>query len=102
MHLECFERNGISIFGPKIIGIDETTSINKAQLYPNPASESVFCKEAGNAIAIITDLLGKRIAQKQFDASGTCDVSDIAAGTYLISIQAQQGPILRSKLLITH
>jgi hypothetical protein len=100
MHLECFERNGISIFGPKIIGINETAEVRRPRLFPNPASGLLNCEGAENATAIISDMLGKQITQKQFDAAATCDVSDIAAGTYLISIQTQQGPILRSKLLI--
>lgn len=101
MHLECFERNGVSIFGPKIIGINETADARRPRLFPNPASSLLYCEGVDSAIAIIYDLLGKQIAHKLFAANGTCDVSDISAGTYLISIHTQQGPVLRSKLLIT-
>lgn len=87
----------VTVFG---IGISESLEIGAFELFPNPTSEFInisFNSESEKAFYIkMYDLQGKELLNKnmgkiQGEFMTTLNVSDLAPGTYIISLNTQDG-----------
>ena len=90
-------------------GIEETDfSVNNLTAYPNPATSSVNVSydlsgfRAGSACLVITNLVGSKVAVHSLNGTSgkvSMDVSNLDAGIYFYSIEAD-GKIVSTKKLI--
>ncbi len=79
-----------------LLGLDGQPSKTALSIYPNPANEVVNVANAESLRSIaIVDLNGRTIKSTSFDgvANGAVDISDLAAGMYLITIGTDTGTI---------
>lgn len=90
------------------VGIDEPSPFDRLEIYPNPASQTLwidFATEQDSRLSlVITDLLGKTLVERQLEfTSGTkaraLDVTRLPKGIYLMKIGDGQSLTTR-KLII--
>lgn len=96
----CFTRNGVSIFGPKIIGVKEITSNDQVLLYPNPAQNSVLIDVADHYSVSLLDISGRMVLHKNCEGASAIDVEGLPEGMYFISVQTTKGKLSTQKLII--
>lgn len=100
--LLCFERNGVSIYGPKIVGINEIANESPVRIYPNPASNTISI--LGNEIEELrffnTD--GRLVKELHGDFNQNIDVKDLTQGLYFIDVKTSAGNLYKQKLLIQY
>lgn len=74
----------------------------QVKLYPNPAGKTlnVHYENNAKAILILTDITGRVIFQQQIK-KGTQQINTepLAAGPYIVTIQAEDGAVYRQKIL---
>jgi len=80
-------------------GIDDISSENDFNVFPNPSNGNFSVKAVENATVIITDIHGKIILRDQIKSSvKTFDIGNQANGLYLIKINSQNSS--KTKVLI--
>ena len=73
---------------------------NKAQIYPNPASDKFFVKTTGTVKKVeIYDSVGRLVKVVDKPSENAVDVSSLAEGMYLINVQSTKG-VSSSNLII--
>lgn len=90
------------------VSIPSFVSSNAVEVYPNPASATAYIKldlnQQQSASYRITDMNGRLIAQKSISkviaAYEPVDLSDVANGVYIVSIQLGSGEIITKKLIV--
>ena len=109
----CFGADTIVIASIKCDTTTEDTTVfvrtinsqESVKIYPNPANDHLFIKALGNSdlsIGYILDLKGRIVSK--INLTGTevqkIDISEIAKGTYILSLQFESGEEVRQKMLI--
>jgi hypothetical protein len=94
---------GDSTYVEPWIGINETTSQEPLQLYPNPVNDFlsiVSAENQGSAHLSITNHTGKTVVQKYYDeiAGVHLDVSQLRPGIYLIRVSTKEGDVFRKMI----
>lgn len=83
-----------------VLSINQS-SLEKINIYPNPAQDQVFISNAENASIQIFDVLGKVVlSQKISTATQAIDVSRLQTGSYFIKIDLD-GTTTTKKLMVT-
>lgn len=85
------------------VGVQETQTGAEAKIYPNPAKEMLFIESASLIQdVLVTNALGQTVAQLQNinNTLTTFSTSQLANGTYQVSIRTEQGMI--TKRFIIH
>lgn len=68
-------------------GINETT-VNAINIYPNPASDFITIENTGKSLLSITKPDGQLVFKAQLSGKQVLDISNYAAGMYLLSLQS--------------
>jgi hypothetical protein len=85
--------------------LEENPSAIIADLFPNPANNSVIAKtNLNNAVLEVYDVVGKRVlSQKLVENETKIDVTSFNNGTYLYKITDASNKVVKNgKLIISH
>lgn len=80
------------------VGMDEPTA--GASVFPNPARNAITITQAENATVRLLSPDGKVLLTEKGVNNRTLNVEHLAPGTYLLSIEKENGQILRKKIVI--
>jgi hypothetical protein len=69
-------------------------------IYPNPASDKVMITSPVSVRAVVTDMTGRKEIEQ--DNAKEVNVSQLAAGIYIISLYDQDGIMLTKEKLVKH
>lgn len=111
--LQCFEQNGKGLYpnSPYPCDTIRPTSVREKQnpnnainVFPNPATTAVTIKTSqnGNCTVVLQDMLGQIVLyQKNVGQENVMDVSSLAKGIYVVSMQDWTGQVIgRQKLIV--
>lgn len=77
------------------VGITQIHSQNDLPIYPNPTKDFLQLEGQGNRPYKILNPIGQVITEGKVPSSGRLDIKELAAGTYLLSIQpVESAPVL--------
>ena len=86
-------------FGPEQTAIQDVETKNLLTIYPNPAQDLVTINTPNKIIGCtVADLTGRIVIEQKGDKK-TISISDLAKGTYLLSVSTSEGK-LDSKLIV--
>src|SRR5690606_7285839 len=71
---------------------------NRVSVYPNPAHAIVYIRTTAPATAVLRSLDGRILLRQS--PTGTIDISDLAAGAYLIQVTDSDGRLLHIEKLV--
>ncbi len=75
-------------------------SANRIVIYPNPASDNFFVKNAENSVMTITDMFGRRVLRTKLNSNNeNIDVSKLQAGIYIININLKKS-VFQTKIIV--
>lgn len=80
------------------VNIDKVKANYDAIVYPNPANDILYFKNAENATVKILDISGREIMSWQ-NVNDKINISDISKGIYIVSI-TQDGITENTKVII--
>jgi hypothetical protein len=60
-------------------------------VYPNPVSDRMMISSAGMNTLMMTDVTGKQIFGKVFEANTVVDMTAFVPGTYYLTVQNEKG-----------
>ncbi len=93
--------NSLSVIGTGtqlINGVINTAVNNDVQLFPNPATNVLNVKAAGNVNVAIFSIEGKKLIEQQHAKS--IDVSSLVSGMYLIQVYGENNALLKAEKFI--
>ncbi|GHU79212.1 hypothetical protein FACS1894145_2870 [Bacteroidia bacterium] len=77
-----------------------TPAAKPLAVYPNPASNVIYCDSPASGAVTITDLSGRKVYSGNRDYSQqSIDISGVASGVYLITLQTEKALFL-GKILV--
>lgn len=84
------------------LGITESTTPEKPQIYPNPAKDIVHINHLPKESTVtVFDAVGRKISSKKYsETSISIDTSPFANGMYILQIDSAEKNILSEKLII--
>ncbi len=76
------------------VGISEPTTLPSLRIGPNPVRDELWIDDAeiGTASMTIRDMTGREVLQRSNQNVRSIDVSDLAPGSYTLSITSTSGP----------
>jgi hypothetical protein len=87
-------------------GPSAASAANRANLYPNPASDRIFIDysdQPSTTRITLTDMQGRQVFDLQKpEAIRQISVNDLPGGIYMILIRSQSGILARQKIMILH
>lgn len=83
---------------------ENTNAANRIEVYPQPANDFIYIKDAGDAIASLKmrNVQGRVYRKFTEDIPKRIDVSDLPAGYYIAIIILEDGQKLTRKIIINH
>ena len=81
------------------VGVGETP-LQSVSIFPNPAKGFIYLVNAGNSNITITGIDGKVVRTISNFNGTTIDLGNQAAGVYLLSIERQDGSVVRKKVVL--
>ncbi|MDK2908817.1 MAG: hypothetical protein PWR20_384 [Bacteroidales bacterium] len=80
------------------VGVDEPTA--NITLQPNPAKDFITIANAGNAVVRIMSPDGKVLISETNVNNRTINLQNLVPGTYIVSIEKENGQIIRKKVVV--
>ena len=81
------------------IGVDENTSDNQVNVYPNPATTVLHIKGVDNGqTTALYDMTGRKVLQRNFNSD--LSVEGLPEGLYLLHITTTDGTIISRKITV--
>ncbi len=75
-------------------------SANRIVIYPNPASDNFFVKNAENSVMTITDMFGRRVFRTKLNSNNeNISTNNLQSGIYIININLKKS-VFRTKIII--
>ncbi len=81
------------------VGVGETP-VQSLSIYPNPSKGMIYLVNAGNSNITISGVDGKILRTINNFNGTTIDLSNQAPGVYLLSVERQDGSVIRKKVVL--
>ncbi|MBP7399853.1 MAG: T9SS type A sorting domain-containing protein [Chitinophagales bacterium] len=98
-NLGVMEKSGCDTIGTTAIN---TININALQLYPNPAHNYIYLKQAPSGMVQIhiVDIYGKEVLHFNQQSTDVINISTLPSGLYFITIAQENAMLITQKLVV--
>jgi hypothetical protein len=88
---------------PETVGINETPQppTSQLELFPNPAQQAITLKtgsEASELSVVLTDVLGRRLLEKNIPNGGSVQLASLPDGVYWVQATDEGGKMYSARL----
>ncbi len=80
------------------LGLDQFENA-ELKVYPNPASDFITIENKGEAVLVLTNPEGKKIAQTTIHGTYSLDISSLVSGIYFISLYSENNTAKTARLV---